>query len=151
MEFSANDQICRGISSNFSLGGIFIRTNYPFAPGTTVHLIIHLPDGKDSRVKGVVKTAVKTPLAALKNGMGLEITEKDSNYVDFVQKELESDKERSEGPTGKGSAPVRTSGMTDPQYMIVTCAQCGVKNRVRRSRISLGVQCGKCSAILKMD
>jgi hypothetical protein len=93
VEFIANDITHRGISSNFSLNGFFIRTNYPPAPDTILHIVIHLPDGSTSKVTGKVIRASKTltgrvmgtPVKTLKNGMGVEIIEKDTNYLHFIK------------------------------------------------------------------
>lgn len=153
VECSANDQSSRGISSNFSLSGLFMRTNHPFAPGTPVNLIIHLPDGAIAMAKGVVKMAQKTPLASMKNGMGIEIIEKDANYVAFLKslvpdshddgvKSTASEKEYSQPQT----SPQAES--TDSDFIIVPCSHCGVKNKVKKSRGSQGVKCGKCGAPL---
>jgi uncharacterized protein (TIGR02266 family) len=154
VECSANNENTRGISSNFSLGGLFIRTNRPFTPGTLLDLHIHLPDGRASKAKGVVKTAQKTALASLKNGMGIELIEKDLNYVTFI---------RSFGPdsrvdtgeealSGKQEAPeehTETAGRENAESFIIPCAHCGVKNRVKLSRSSPGMRCGKCGSPLR--
>jgi hypothetical protein len=93
VEFVANDITYRGISSNFSLKGFFIRTNYPSTPDTILHIVIHLPDGSISKVTGKVIWALKTsigsvigtPIKTLKNGMGIEIIEKDTNYLHLIK------------------------------------------------------------------
>lgn len=153
VECSASDQSSRGISSNFSLGGLFMRSNRPFAPGTLVDLLIHLPDGTVSKAKGVVKMAQKTPLASMKNGMGIEITENDSNYVAFIRS-LYPDSHDDSGEntlTEKDGAHAESgpiSGSADSDFFIVACSHCGVKNRVRKARGSPGMKCGKCGGAL---
>lgn len=84
IEFSTNGTAYRGISSNFSLSGLFIKTSKPFAEDTLVDLIIHLPNGLISELKGIVRRAFRNPVNIQKNGMGIELTEKDSNYDDFI-------------------------------------------------------------------
>ncbi|GAB4387455.1 MAG: hypothetical protein Kow0025_01110 [Thermodesulfovibrionales bacterium] len=92
-EFSANGVSGRGIASNFSLQGLFIRTNHPLAPETAVDIVLHLPDGSNSRLQGKVRRAaktrigrvMKTPTRAVKNGMGIEITGRDVNYLHFIR------------------------------------------------------------------
>lgn len=130
-----------------------MRSNRPFAPGTLVDLLIHLPDGTVSKSKGLVKMAQKTPLASMKNGMGIEIIEKDSNYVAFIRS-LDPDSRddadentlaEKEG-TRAESSPISDSADTD--FFIVACAHCGVKNKVRKARGSPGVKCGKCGGAL---
>jgi hypothetical protein len=93
VEFIVNDIAYRRISSDFSLSGFFIRTNRPPAPGTILHIVIHLPDGSTSKVTGKVMWASKTSVGrlmgtiikTLKNGMGIKIIEKDTNYLHFIK------------------------------------------------------------------
>ncbi len=126
-----------------------MRTNHPFTPGTVVDLVIHLPDGSRSVAKGIVKMALKTPLASLKNGMGIELIEKDEDFVNFVRT-LSPDacEEKVEDTyNGKREAPSSPSAIPpadDDDFSIITCSQCGIRNKVRRSRSSKGVRCGRC-------
>jgi len=83
-EFSANGLAFRGISSDLSRSGVFVRTNNPFPEDTLVDLTIHLPGNMVSRLKGSVRRAIKTGQTAIKNGMGMEIIELDQNYVNFL-------------------------------------------------------------------
>jgi len=85
VEFSTNGTMCRGISSNLSLNGLFIKTSKPFQTDTEVTIIVHLPDGATSQLKGVVKRAVRNPVLNTKNGMGIEIIEKDFHYSVFIE------------------------------------------------------------------
>ncbi len=79
-----NNITYRGISRDFSLNGLFIRTKYPMAPGTIVDITIHLPDGLTSKLKGKVRRTSKNPIGkvmgspvkTVKSGMGIEIIEK---------------------------------------------------------------------------
>ena len=83
IEFSMNGTTYRGISSNLSLNGLFIRTRKPFTPDTAIDLIAHLPNGLTSKLKGITRRAIKNPLDN-QNGMGIELIEKDSNYFDYI-------------------------------------------------------------------
>jgi len=82
-----------GISSDFSLQGMFIRTNYPKAPDTVLEITLYLPQGLTSRLRVKVKRAWKTPTGKVikaptktgKNGMGVEILERDANYLHFIR------------------------------------------------------------------
>lgn len=93
VEFIADNHVVRGISSDFSQDGLFIRTNYPYVAGTIFDIVIHLPDGVDSKIKGRAVRAARTPIGRVmgtpvktqKNGMGIEIMEKDENYLDFIK------------------------------------------------------------------
>ena len=84
IEFSMNGTTYRGISSNLSLNGLFIRTRKPFAADTVINLTLYFPNGSTSKIKGITKHAMRNPAHNKKNGMGIEIIEKDSNYFDFV-------------------------------------------------------------------
>lgn len=96
VEFTADNLTLRGISSDFSLTGLFIRTNHPYTPGTLFDILIYLPDGLISKVKGKAVRALKTPtgmvigtpVKSLKNGMGIEITERDHNYLHLIRSML---------------------------------------------------------------
>ena len=86
----------RGISSNLSSNGLFISANRPFPPDTMLDIVIHLPNRSTSKLKGRVRRALKTltgrvigtPVKSFKNGMGVEIIEKDTNYLKFIKSSL---------------------------------------------------------------
>lgn len=153
VEFSSEDRHYRGISSNFSIGGLFVRTNHPFAPGTLIDMTIHLPVGGGvAYLKGKVKTALKTPVVSIKNGMGVEIVEKDTAFVDFM-KTMSKEESLIEGTASENETPVRrdppygsTPGQQD--FSLIVCSGCGVRNRVPLSRISQAMRCGKCGSPL---
>jgi len=92
-EFSAGGEFYRGISSDFSVAGMFIRTQNPLPPDTVLDIAVTLPDGNMSKLAGLVRRAAKTCAgrysgaggALQKNGMGVELTEKDANYLDFLR------------------------------------------------------------------
>jgi hypothetical protein len=84
IEFSKNGTNYRGISSNLSLKGLFIKTRNPFTEHTVMNMIVHLPNGAIAKLKGVTRRAVRNPINNQKNGMGIEIIEKDSHYLDFI-------------------------------------------------------------------
>ena len=84
IEFSMNGTTYRGISSNLSLNGLFIKTRNPFAADTEINLIAHLPNGSTSKLKGITRRALRNPVDNQQNGMGIEIIETDSNYFDFI-------------------------------------------------------------------
>ncbi len=92
-DFTVNGVTRKGVSSNFSINGLFIRTNYPYVVDTMLDIDIHLPDGEISRLKGKVVRSDKTsmgkvigmPVRSMKNGMGIEIIEKDPNYLHLIR------------------------------------------------------------------
>ena len=93
ISFDVNGIVYRGLSSNFSLDGLFIRTNHSFPPDTLLDIIIYLPNDLTSHLKGkVVRTSNETLRAVSGNargysekGMGIEIIEKDSLYLHFIR------------------------------------------------------------------
>ena len=107
VEFTVNDKTYRGLSSNFSLNGLFIRTKQLFQTETFLDIIIHFPNDLTSRLKGKVVRVSKNALCGAsetargcgENGIGIEIIEKDSLYLHFLRSFLshkEKDLRRSE-------------------------------------------------------
>lgn len=152
-EFSVNDRHHRGISSNFSLGGMFIRTNHAFPTGTLIDILVHLPDGKTAALTGRVKMALKTPAVSIRNGMGVEIVENDNVYVDFIKslsKEDPLSEERNQemvSPSEGGQASFMVPESED--FSVITCVRCGTRNRVRKSGMLEAMRCGRCGASFK--
>lgn len=137
-EFTGDDKSYRAISRDISLSGIFIRTNHAFVPGTELDIILHLPNGIDCKLKGVVRRAIKTTVVSLKNGMGIEILSRDRNYNEFL-KAFDSSVESEPVPP-----PPEKNVHPEPDFVIIACSQCGAKNKVRRERLSHGPKCGRC-------
>jgi hypothetical protein len=98
IDFTYDNLTFRGISSNFSLGGLFIRTKHPLSPDTVFDMVIRLPDEKLSKLKGKVARAaltprgrvMGTPFKHVKDGMGVRIIEKDAHYLNFIKSLLSS-------------------------------------------------------------
>ena len=139
--FRAGGLNFRGILSNISDNGIFIRTNRGFAPNTTLNIELLLPDNTVSHMKGIVRRTIKTPLA-VKNGMGIELTEKDPAFEKFV-KTFYEDTDMSKDTEIQTEEPP-----TAPEYQIISCPLCGVKNKVPQTKISERPLCGKCKTPL---
>ncbi|MHB8883361.1 MAG: PilZ domain-containing protein [Thermodesulfovibrionales bacterium] len=153
-EFSAEGKNYRGISSDLSCNGLFIRTNHAFPPGTALAITIHLPDGATSTLKGRVRRALRTTVVSLKNGMGVELIEKDYHYTDFMlnftkdcEEVAHKDHVRMEPQTSP--QPEHKTDTAAPEFLIIACASCGVKNKVNVLRIAQGPKCGKCGATLQ--
>jgi hypothetical protein len=138
VRFSSGGMSFTGISSNLSESGLFIRTNRGFAPDTAIDIELVMPDGKTSSLKGLVRRTVKTPMSTLKNGMGVELIEKDAAYINF----LKSFAEEPETDTEK---------ITPPEFQIISCPNCGVKNKVSSEKLSLGPKCGRCGTPLTIN
>lgn len=133
--FSSGGLSFTGILSNLSESGLFIRTNRGFAPDTIINIELVMPDNKVSFLKAVVRRTIKTPMASLKNGMGVELIEKDAAYINFIK----SFTERTETHKEK---------TTPSEFQIISCPNCGIKNKVSSGKISLGPKCGRCGTPL---
>jgi hypothetical protein len=138
VRFSSGGMSFTGISSNLSESGLFIRTNRGFAPDTIIDIELVMPDGKTSSLKGRVRRTIKTPMSTLKNGMGVELIEKDTAYINY----LKSFAEETETDTEK---------ITPPEFQIISCPNCGVKNKVSSEKLSLGPKCGRCGTPLTIN
>lgn len=113
-EFTSFDRTYRGISSDFSLKGLFIRTTHPIGPGEILDIVVHFPDGSTSNLRGKVRRASRgmgggTPAGKTpKNGMGIQLLKKDANYLRFLSTLLAERKKpspaRSGGATAGGAA-----------------------------------------------
>ena len=153
-EFTAENKSYRGISSDLSINGLFIRTQHAFVPNTVLDIVIHLPHAADIKLKGKVRRAIKTPIVSVKNGMGVEILENDPQYIAFVRSVHPDAGEEAEaaGPTLDTSFRKHTEGPHEagpkPEFVIITCPECGVKNKVSSLKLLLGPKCGKCRANL---
>lgn len=139
--FSSGNLSNKGILSNISENGIFIRTNRGFAPGTTVDIEVMMPDQSISHLKGIVKRTIKTPLTAVKNGMGIELFQQDEPFQKFV---------RSFGEGQEREPAPEKEKITPPEFQTITCSACGVKNKVLTNKLSLGPKCGKCGKSLNV-
>jgi hypothetical protein len=157
-EFTADNRIFRGISSNLSVNGLFIRTNHPFVPDTLLDITIHLPGASDVKLKGRVKHSMKTPVVPLKNGMGIEIVVNNPRYVNFIKSvipdaQAEPDHEDLEIDTSfyrHDDGPL-TTGPKPPEFTIIACPRCGVKNKAGKANSPRGLICGKCGSPLPAD
>ncbi|OGW23899.1 MAG: hypothetical protein A2X59_11030 [Nitrospirae bacterium GWC2_42_7] len=157
-EFTAENKSYRGISSDLSLSGLFIRTAHAFVPGSMLDITLHLPDGQASILKGKVMRAFKTHMVALKNGMGVFLVEKDSHYINFMKTHYpDIDEEPTSGKSSFQTATTNTKPEPEPEkkpdpqpadFLVLACSKCGTKNKVNRSKISLGPKCGKCGSPL---
>lgn len=93
VEFTVNNKTYRGLSCNFSLNGLFIRTKHKFQPETIMEITIHFPNDLTSLLKGKVVRVSRSYLYGVRetykvegqNGIGIEIVEKDSLYLHFIR------------------------------------------------------------------
>ncbi|HWR59720.1 MAG TPA: PilZ domain-containing protein [Thermodesulfovibrionales bacterium] len=152
--FTSEGSKFRGISSDLSAMGLFIRTQHGLTPESFVDIELYLPNGKISRLRGIVKRTVKTALSLVKNGMGVELVARDQDYLEFLRDHdmLESTPEGaapSSDKTETGKSGLNTD--TTPESVIVSCPNCKVKNRISSQKLSQGAKCGKCGAVLEIE
>jgi|Deesub1362A_J573_1020465.scaffolds.fasta_scaffold12820_2 ribosomal protein S27E len=161
VEFSAADMSFKGISSNISENGLFIRTQHGFVPGTKITIKLHLPDGSISTLKGIVRRTVKTIHTFIKNGMGVEIIETDPHFENFLRQDLleyngehleklnySEQYERTENVTKGESKRTDTTAQPGDEFTTIRCPACSVKNKVLVSLLSKKLKCGKCGTYL---
>jgi len=92
IEFISDGQTYRGICRNLSLDGLFIKTSKPLAPEKIIEMIVHLPDDSTSKLTGIVTRVLREPCSLIleragipsKDGMGIQLMEKDANYLNFL-------------------------------------------------------------------
>lgn len=135
-------------------------------PGTELDIIIHLPNGTDCKLRGLVRRAMKTTIVSLKNGMGIELLSRDHSYIKFL-KEFDPGEDDEPGAfAGEKRVQSETphhghhkaqeqhqKPASDPalDFVIIACPQCSAKNKVRRERLSHGPKCGKCGAPISLQ
>ena len=73
-----------GISSDFSLEGLFIRTRNALPPGTPLKMVLEVGQNQKINLAGSVVWSVKTGIMDFKNGMGVKITYKPIEYMEFI-------------------------------------------------------------------
>jgi len=113
-----------------------------------IDIVIHLPGASDVILKGRVRNLVRS---LVKSGMGIEIIENDPRYINFVRSVFP---DASEEPAAGGSDPDTSVKKSiheppadeplKPEFNIIACPGCGVRNKVNNAKLSLGPKCGKC-------
>lgn len=142
--FSSGTSRYRGISSDLSEGGMFIRTQNGFVPGTVLDIELYLPGNITCHMVGTVRRTIKTTFLTGKNGMGVEIKETEPCYFEFLRSVGISAGDRPGISSLREAGPRATS-----EPVILTCQSCGIKNRVMRDRMSFGPKCGRCGEALR--
>jgi hypothetical protein len=85
VKFFIDNECLTSLSSDLSESGLFLRTNRGTNVNCVVSMQLFLPSNTVSYLKGVVRRTVRTPFSAMKNGMGIEIIEKDEAYGHFIK------------------------------------------------------------------
>lgn len=82
----AGDTTVMGTTVRVSERGFFVRAQQGFLIGSPVEITLNLTDDISCCLKGVVKYVRRTDFIQRDNGMGIELTEKDERYLEFIQK-----------------------------------------------------------------
>lgn len=155
--FTSSGSKFRGISSDLSAGGLFIRTQHGMTPGSQIEIEVYLPEGKVGILKGIVRRTVKTPLNVGKNGMGIELIERDPYYLEFLKNfdigigpEEAGQRSRSVESDDQNAAEANTEkpARQAPEFVIIVCQSCSAKNKVPKERLQFSPKCGKCGTLL---
>jgi uncharacterized protein (TIGR02266 family) len=154
-EFKVGEQVLRGILSDLSENGVFIRTTKPLAPGSPVEMNLYLPEGKTAKARGVVRRAIKTNSPLVKNGMGVELTNYDNSYGGFIKKVVggplqgpdlgAEERQGEEADYRPPAGQARAGQAAEPaEFTFAKCASCGAKNKIPVKKVNLNPRCGKC-------
>lgn len=84
-EVLTGDDTISGITVWMSPKGLFIRSQRSFLVGTPVEIVLHLSGEIFCRLKGVVKYEKSFVEFRRQNGMGIEFTEVDRKYMEFIK------------------------------------------------------------------
>jgi len=107
VKFFVDHECLSSLSSDLSESGLFLRTNRGASVDCIIDIQLFLPSNKVSCLKGVVKRTVRTPFSSMKNGMGIEIIQKDEAYAHFIKTlygDLIKKSARPEFPSGNGTS-----------------------------------------------
>lgn len=168
-DFFLGDRKFKGISSDLSEHGLFVRTRNSLTTGSYVNVVIHLADGRAARVSGTVRRAVRTNSQLVKNGMGIELNAFDKHYADLIKEVTGKDisgspllrpaSEIGPGEPTKGGPSTRDRSGSDQttreqpgaepgpekdDFRIMRCPFCGTRNKVPVEKLSMGPKCGRC-------
>ncbi len=85
IKFVSDDVVYRGITSDISHEGIFIRTKKGLPPETIIEMDLFLPTGEVINLRGRVKRTIKTLYTEIKNGMGVELIDVPLKYLEYIK------------------------------------------------------------------
>ncbi len=75
-----------GISSNFSVSGLFIKTAEPLKPGTPLKITLEISKKEKIYLEGIVIRSIKTGESNINDGMGIKLKETPFIYDKFINK-----------------------------------------------------------------
>jgi molecular chaperone DnaK (HSP70) len=108
---------------NASPGGIFLNTTRPPAPGARVDLTLHLPDGKQMKLRGVVRHVVSPERAlaeSLTPGAGVKLDSEHELDLLLLEQKGSGPKRAPAKPAAKSSAPPVPSSSPPPRAPTIT-------------------------------
>ncbi len=108
-----SDQSFWSISSDLSECGLFIKTHRCFNIETPLDIELSLPDNRVSLLKGVVRRTLELPVFT-ENGMGIEIIEKDTSYIDYL-KSIVGEKKTNEEDSAISGTQIASSSRIEGQ------------------------------------
>ncbi len=84
-EVTADGHILKGTTVRLSEKGFFVRSQQSFIVSTPVEIRLYLTEDNFCRLKGVIKYARSGDIFKRDNGMGIELTERDPKYLEFIR------------------------------------------------------------------
>jgi Tfp pilus assembly protein PilZ len=84
-ELSAGDRTIAGTTVRMSEKGFFVRAQASFCVGTPVDVTLQLSDHRSCVLRGIVKYARNIGIDKRQNGMGIELSEDDPRYREFIR------------------------------------------------------------------
>ncbi|UCE78790.1 MAG: PilZ domain-containing protein [Nitrospiraceae bacterium] len=82
---NAGGMAFKGTTVWLSRKGFFVRSQKNFNEGVPVDITFHLTEDSSCTLKGTVRFAKSIELFRQKNGMGIELTEKNQNYLALIR------------------------------------------------------------------
>ena len=83
--FSNSGEEHRGMSSDFSVTGLFIITREPFSPGTSLKIRLEVSEREKIHLSGVVARTIKTGEGSIKDGMGIKLNNAPFKYHQLIE------------------------------------------------------------------
>jgi Tfp pilus assembly protein PilZ len=85
VKFLCGAEECRGISSNLSHSGLFIRSRKNFKPGVPVKIVMEMDENQKIALSGVIVRQVNRKYGRSDNGIGVEFDETPREYKELVE------------------------------------------------------------------
>ena len=145
-DFLFEDRVLKGISSDLSEKGLFIRTHNCLTPGSFIEFRIYMKDGRQARGEGIVRRANKSNSPLVKNGMGIELKRCDRNYLEMLEDIVGDGLNTADVPLVDELPNTRPERQEEAR--IIVCTSCAAKNRVALSKLNAGPKCGRCRTYL---